>query len=382
MATMPMQGSEQGVLDPCSPPDLRHLRRLSDGFGIFQHTAREKPRLDFGYALDDVARALIVVTETARLFPSSPSSQLPAPSLAELADIYLRFIEYCQRPDGRFHNFVAHDRTFRDDEGSLDSYGRTVWALGVAARNAQLGTLNPKQGTRAAAALRRASPHFRDLSPLRSKAFTLLGLLAVLTDDDPFAVRGHAVHLVTDLLHAYEDAAADDWPWFEDALRYSNGVLPYALLAAASNSQLATRNSELVGRARAVGLTSLDFLLRELPVDGVPAPVGNMGWYPKGGTRALYDQQGVDAAAMVVASAEAFRVAAEVRYREASLAWWGWFFGNNTRGIPLYRQGDGAVLDGLMPEGVNEDRGAESIVAFLIAHLKLAEAFCEQRASG
>lgn len=366
------------VLDPCAPPDLRHLRRLTDDVGIIQHTERDLPRLEFGYAIDDVARALIVVLEAERLFPGQAAgTEGDARDLGALADCSLAFIAHCQRADGRFHNFVVRDRSFHDDAESLDAYGRTLWALGVAIRHAQGHPSCRARGERAEALFRRALPHLHALPDLRAKAFTLLGLLAVLADGDPFGVSEHAAHLVGDLLHAFDDGATDAWPWFEDTLRYSNGALPYALLAAVRSAELTTRNSGLAHRAHGVGLRSLDFLLRTLVADGVPAPIGNRGWYQAGGERALYDQQCVDAAAMVVASAEAFQLTGDARYRDAAHAWWSWFFGRNTQHRALYRPEDGAVYDGLTPEGVNENRGAESVLAFLIAHLKLADAFCK-----
>ncbi len=384
-------------LDPCAPPDLRHLRRLTNGFGVWQHTKGDVPHAEMGYSIDDVARALIVVSECQRLFPAaSPTTDNRQPTtLADLAEIYLKFIEYCQLPDGRFHNFVSADRAFHDDAGSPDSYGRTMWALGTVVRNSQFPIPDPpgvawaksgsQFGERAAALLDQALPHVRTSPDLRSKAFTLLGLLTAAGNAE---LKTHnaellsaAERLVTDLLRAYDHAASPDWPWFEDMLRYSNGALPYALLAAASNTQLRTQNAERADRARAVGLRSLDFLLAKLPVEGVPAPVGNQ-WWPKGGTRSLYDQQCVDAAAMVLAAAEAFTVTHEVRYRDAAQTWWHWFFGNNTQKKSLYRPEDGAVYDGLTPGGVNENRGAESIVAFLLAHLKLAETICPRSVQG
>lgn len=387
-------------LDPCSPPDLRHLRRLTNDVGIWQHTRGDVPDVEMGYSIDDVARALIVVSEGARLFPEQAggsrqqavgggptSDKRQATSVGDLADLYLKFIEHCRLPDGRFHNFVAADKTFRDDAGSLDSFGRTVWALGVAIRNSQLDTGHSELGTRAAAVLRGALPHFRDLPDLRSKAFALLGLLAVLESSPSSLVPDSAsfvaasARLIEDLLHAYADTATSDWLWFEDTLRYSNGVLPFALLAAGQNSQRSTLNAQLAAQARDIGLRSVDFLLEKLPVGGVPAPVGNQ-WWSKSGVRPLYDQQCVDTAASVVAAAEAFRVTGEPRYRDAALTWWGWFFGNNTQKKSLYRPEDGAVYDGLTPGGVNENRGAESVLAFLLTHLALADTVCQQRKSG
>ncbi|MDP3685381.1 MAG: hypothetical protein Q8R32_00950 [bacterium] len=393
--------SELQPLDPCQPPDLRHLRRLTDEFGMLQHTLRERPLPEFGYSLDDVARALIVVVETARLFPdetadkrrrlegsASTNYQLPTTNLSALADIYLRFIAYCQLPDGRFHNVVAVDRTFQDGAGSQDAYGRAVWALGVTAAPARSGFAAGDAGGRSADAqvreraaelLRAALPRIENLSHLRSQAFALLGMLAVLTTEDLFSVRAHAERLLSHLLEAFANTATESWGWFEATLWYSNGALPYVVLAAARHPVIKQHSPALAEKARAIGLQSLDFLLRELIQEGIPCPVGNQGWYPRGGTKPLYDQQGVDAAAMVVACAEAFRLTAEPRYREAAETWWGWFFGNNIQGRALYRPEDGAVYDGIHPEGVNENRGAESIVAFLIAHLALADAFCESK---
>lgn len=369
-------------LNPCSPPDLRHLQRLTDAFGVIQHTTGGHPDAAFGYALDDVARAFIVVSETRRLFSLQATGNRQQTggneerTLEELADLSLRFIEYCQRPDGRFHNFIAIDRSFRDDVGSTDAYGRTLWALGVAIRNAKGKAQNAKFLDRAARAFRAALPHVRQFSAPRSRAFALLGLCAVLQEERPLDVLQDTIFLLSSLLQKYAEAAREDWPWFEDILVYSNAALPYALLVAARSSPLTAHRSQLVDRARAVGLKTLDFLLRVLRVDGVPAPVGNTGWFLKGGTRALYDQQCVDAAAIVVASTQASVVTGDARYHEAAETWWGWFFGNNTKQLPLYRPEDGAVYDGLTPEGVNENRGAESVLVFLLAHLALAEVVC------
>lgn len=361
-------------LDPCSPPDLRHLLGLTDASGVFQHTERGKPRIEFGYAIDDVARALIVVLETLRLFPAS--SQPAPPELLRLARLYLRFIERCQQPDGRFHNFLSHQGEFQDDTGSPDSYGRTLWALGVTIANGwNLPDVAPL-GTRAARLFVQALPQVHALPYLRSKAFSILGLAAVLRSDDPFRVEGHLRHLVRDLVHAFGDAATDDWPWFEDTLRYSNGGIVFALLSAAEHGTLRTLDDDLSEQARSVGTHALDFLLRELVVDDFPAPIGNRGWYRRGGERALYDQQCLDAAAMAAACARAWTLTKQPRYRDAARTWWSWFFGNNTQHRSLYRADDGGVYDGLTPEGVNEDQGAESVVTFLLAHLILADALC------
>lgn len=365
-------------LDPCTRPDLRHLRRLTDAFGIYQHTERDVPHRAFGYALDDVARALIIVVRAAaRDWPSSveASGVVDAASLQDLAERYLRFLAFCQMDDGRFHNFVSVERSFADVVVSEDAHGRAIWALGVTAASAVWSPARAEAGH----LLRKGLEHAEDVSALRAQAFTVLGLLAVLSGEDPLKIRSLVGHLLERLCHAYEDAASEDWPWFEEVVRYSNGVLPYALLAANRESIRTFLPSSLTARARAIGLRSLDFLLT-FTVNGVPTPVGNSGWYPRGGQRALYDQQCVDVAAVVVASAEAFAVTGDSRYREAALTWWRWFFGSNIRQQSLYRVESGAVRDGLHAVGVSENQGAESVVAFLLAHLALAEVTCGKSA--
>ena len=49
--------------------------------------------------------------------------------------IYASFVQYAWNPDKRrFRNFMNFDRTWCEEEGSDDSNGRTLWALGVTAR--------------------------------------------------------------------------------------------------------------------------------------------------------------------------------------------------------------------------------------------------------
>jgi len=42
----------------------------------------------------------------------------------------------------------------------------------------------------------------------------------------------------------------------------------------------------------------------------------------------------------------------------------GWFLGNNCRGVPVYNLKDDYPLDGLTDTGVNANSGAESVLAF------------------
>jgi hypothetical protein len=102
---------------------------LSDDVGIAQHALENVPNRKFGYCTDDVARAFMVALAHARLAPSERLSQ-------RLASNYLAFLQHAQLDDGRFHNFMAYDRSWIDEVGTHDSCGRAIWALGYGIANA------------------------------------------------------------------------------------------------------------------------------------------------------------------------------------------------------------------------------------------------------
>jgi hypothetical protein len=88
------------------------------------------------------------------------------------------------------------------------------------------------------------------------------------------------------------------------------------------------------------------------------------------GARADYDQQPVEAQAMVAACLEAYHATQDPDWpREAQRAF-EWFLGRNDLGLSLYDSTTGGCCDGLHDDRVNENQGAESSLAF---HLALAE---------
>ncbi len=46
-------------------PSFEHLLRLSDEVGVFEHADGAIPRREHGYCVDDVSRALLVITREA-----------------------------------------------------------------------------------------------------------------------------------------------------------------------------------------------------------------------------------------------------------------------------------------------------------------------------
>jgi len=130
-----------------------------------------------------------------------------------------------------------------------------------------------------------------------------------------------------------------------------------------------------------IGLASLKWLAGiHTAREGHFRPIGSNGFFQKGGIRADFDQQPLEAQAMVSACLEAWRVTSDAAWlREARRAF-GWFLGRNDLGLPLYDPRTGGCCDGLHPDRVNANQGAESSLAFSLslAEMHLAENLLKQ----
>ena len=99
-------------------------------------------------------------------------------------------------------------------------------------------------------------------------------------------------------------------------------------------------------------------------------PIGSNGFYRRGGTRANFDQQPIEAQATVSACLEAYRATSDPCWYEHAQRAFDWFIGWNDLGLELYSPESGGCRDGLHVDRVNGNQGAESTLAF---HLSLAE---------
>ncbi|HEX5067140.1 MAG TPA: glycosyltransferase family 4 protein [Myxococcota bacterium] len=345
-------GERSGELPPL---DLQHLRRMTDGTGLIQHASFLVPDYSEGYSTDDNARGLLVAV---RLEQAGE-----APELArELGSRYLAFLRFAFNPEnGRFRNFLSFDRRWLEDSGSDDSHGRSLWALGaVVGRSAH-------PGLRGAAAqlFDRALPALAETTSPRAWAFGLLGIHDYLR-----RFRGGSAALAARralgerLSGALAEHRASDWIWFEDVLSYCNAVLPHGLLVAGTGAGCA--------KMRDAALASLAWLaeIQRAP-DGHFVPIGSNGFYTRGGTRARFDQQPVEAQAMVSASLEALRATDDRSWCREAVCAFDWFLGRNDLGVSLFDAASGACRDGLHADRANENRGAESTLAFLQALLEM-----------
>jgi hypothetical protein len=340
------------VLERTALPPLRldHLARMTDDTGMLQHAFYTTPDPNHGYTTDDNARALIVALQEHAVTGGAQG--------LDLAWRYLAFLRYAQTVDGRLHNFLAYDRSWLDEVGSQDCQGRTAWGLGYAVANAPL----PAMRRAAEELLDRLMPHVPGLKAPRALAYSALGLGWALQ-------AGWRTDRMTDLLQGVGDrllarwdaTATDDWPWFEDIVAYSSPKLCEGLL----HCYVAT-GEERYGE---VALRGMAFMLQEYFTNGMLDLVGQNGWHRRGRARALFDQQPVDAKAVIHACMAAHQVTGEPLYRERALAALTWFTGNNRLGQPVCDPRSGGCFDGLHPNRVNENQGAESTVAYLLSRL-------------
>jgi glycosyltransferase involved in cell wall biosynthesis len=337
------------------PLKLDHLRRMTDSTGMLQHALFTVPNFHEGYSIDDNARALIVAVYL---------EELGHAAAFDLASRYMAFIAYAFNPaTGRFRNFMDYGRNWLEQSGSDDSHGRALWALGTV-----LGRSNTPALQRIAGWLfEQALPAILETTSPRAWAFAILGIQEYLRryDGDRRAAQARD-ELAGRLLTLYHACRGDDWRWFEDVLSYCNAVLPQALLLCGQ----AMSNQAMTG-AGFESLLWLAELQRSTPNGGHFVPIGSNGFYRRGGERARFDQQAIEARAMVSAGLEAFRITGDDRWRREVRRAFEWFLGRNDLNLPLYDPETGGCHDGLHPDRLNENQGAESTLAYLQALLEL-----------
>lgn len=344
----------QGELPPLK---LDHLHQLTDDTGILQHATFTIPNYEEGYCTDDNARALIVAIYLAEL-------ELHNGLSFALISRYLAFITHAFNSEtGRFRNFMNYQRQWIEENGSEDSHGRTLWALGtVIGRSDNLGLRSL-----ASSLFEKALPTILETTSPRAWAFALIGIHEYLQrfngDRLISQIRDELAERLLTLYHANRKA---DWYWYEDKLAYSNAVLPLAMLICGHWLQNETMT--------AVGLESLNWLA-DIQRANTPhrhfVPIGSNGFYLQGGEPARFDQQPIEAQAMISACLEAYRFTSDPCWYKEAQHVFEWYLGRNDLNLAVYDPTTGGCRDGLHPDRVNENQGAESTLAFLQSWLEL-----------
>jgi glycosyltransferase involved in cell wall biosynthesis len=338
---------------------LNHLSRMTDSTGVFQHAIFGIPNFSEGYCTDDNARAFILAVLLGELGEDTERVR----SLASTSAAFLYHALDTQTK--RFHNHMSFDRRWIDDQGSEDCQGRALWALGIGVGRSPFRSFQMMAGQLFA----RALPALTEFTSPRAWAFGLIGIheyLRRLSGDS--LVNQTRETLTSRLMKLFESNAKPDWCWFEDELSYDNAKLAHALIL----SGHATGQPAVFER----GLSALRWLNEiQISEKGHFRPIGSNGFYHRGGTRAAFDQQPIEAQAMVSACLEAYRTTSDFWWYEQAQRAFDWFIGWNDLGLELYSSESGGCRDGLHVDRVNGNQGAESTLAFLLslAEMRLAQ---------
>ncbi len=356
-----LEGERQYLM----PVTIDYLLQMTDGFGVFQFARLSEPDARYGYTLDDNARALVTMCWY--------GGDAPDAQTVQLAGTYLSFIERALSEGENVVNYFtaghAPHPSRNESENLEDAVARALWALSVAA-----GSALPQELTARASALyaRERARHAPFHSP-RAAAFSIKALAAearrgASTEESRALLRTQADSLVG----LFEKASDSGWQWFEESLTYSNAVLPEALLRAYA----------VLGEPRylEVGKAALDFLIAHSFEGSVCVPIGQAGWYKKGGEKVRYDQQPEEVSALVLALRQMTMLSDSPAYRDAMFATFDWFFGNNLAQQVVYTHGTGGCYDGLGEHGINLNQGSESTIAYLLARLSFEDHYVQRNA--
>lgn len=332
---------------------LDHLRRMTDSFGIFHFAKYSKPEKRYGYSLDDNARALVVV---AKAYQTQPD-----PELEKLMNVYLSFIKFTQRPNGKFANIVTYQKV-KDATADEDVQGRAVWALGYVARAENL----PEEiRSKAEKILLKTINFLPKLTSPRAIAFAMTGLYFYLKENSKPSLLKTFNKMADAQVAQYQEFASEDWHWFEDQLTYSNSKLAESLFYAYD----LTKNATYLDVAK----KTLKFLKQITFEKDHYMPIGQNGWYFRNKKRAYFDQQPEETSTMVETKVVAYKTTGDKQYLKDALRVFNWFLGKNHLGQMVYDEATGGCYDGVGQYAINLNQGAESTISYLLARLALEE---------
>jgi glycosyltransferase involved in cell wall biosynthesis len=336
-------------------PSLDHLKKLTDDTGLYQHAKFTVPNRDFGYCTDDNARAVIAM--------SLYYAHNPEPEAMKLLDTYLSFIIHSQNSDGSIKNFMNFDRTWRMNEPAHDAFGRVLWAFGTVMANPPA----PQYLSIAKDCFDQSVHHVQRQLP-KGMAYSILGMSDYLKQFPGAIDIKRQLEMAADgLIRQYEESHYPDWQWFEEILTYDNAVLPHAMYVAGM-----TLDNK---KYREIAEITCEFLLANTFTGTHFSFVGCKGWYERGQKKAAFDQQPIEAGGTVMMLGAAYQATQNERFLILQRKAFDWFLGQNDLHIPLYDFKTKGCNDGLTPDGVNMNQGAESTLSLLLSLLTMVESY-------
>jgi hypothetical protein len=119
-------------------------------------------------------------------------------------------------------------------------------------------------------------------------------------------------------------------------LSYDNAKLAHALILSGRRNG----HQKVFDR----GLKALRWLVGlQTSENGHFRPIGSNGFYQRGGTRSVFDQQPIEAQAMVSACLEAYRATSDPWWYEQAHRAFDWFLGWNDLGLELHSVNTGGL---------------------------------------
>ena len=206
----------------------------------------------------------------------------------------------------------------------------------------------------------------------RSASFAILGLARLPVDLLPAEERQLLRRLGAISPSLYEAHASPEWQWFEDELTYDNGRLAQALVAAGASR----RDADQVR----LGLEALEWYCGQCAADSDAVVLVGNHWRrrdaaPVGSDEHSLgdegDEQPLDAAALVEACVEAFRVTGSPTYCRRARDAFAWFHGRNRWGLASTTRPGAAATTAWARMASIANEGAESTLAYLQAWLAL-----------
>ncbi|MGZ8558819.1 MAG: glycosyltransferase [Chitinophagaceae bacterium] len=334
--------------------NINHIKRMTTNIGIIQFSKINQPDIDSGYTLDDNARALIALCMHYEM--SGIKKDLI------YIKKYFNFIKYCQQPSGNFLNYADKDKTFTEQNYSVnldDANGRAVWALGYLVSLKK--SLPDEIISDAEAVIHKILPNLETIHSARAMAFVIKGLYYLNSTTNSSENLSIIKTLANRLVDMYKHESDAEWNWFEDSLTYANSVLPEAVLDAWM----------LIGEPiyKKIAMSSFDFLLSKTFNENGIEVISNKNWLQKGAEKCPFGEQPIDVAYTILALSNFYDAFKKDTYFQKMKIAFDWFLGNNRLHQIVYNPCTGGCYDGMEENNVNLNQGAESAVSYLMARL-------------
>ena len=323
-----------------------HLAHLSTADGLYEHAEFATPRVGHGYCVDDVGRGLVVTSR-------QPDA---TPEVRALEQTYLDFVLDALTSSGLAHNRRNMDGNWVDDARAGDHWGRALWGLGTAAWRSGDDRTRARALAGARVAAQARSPH-----PL-AMAHAAVGAAEMLHADPSDAEALSLMHDARDIIG--RPTGDPQWPWPRPRLGYANALIPEALMAIGWGLDDSTAVSD--------GLELLGWLA-EMETSGDHLSVTPAGGWGAGEARPGFDQQPIEVSSLAEAAFRAWELTGHANWAFLLDRCASWFLGGNDVGLAMCDPETGGGYDGLLPDCVNLNQGAESTIA-AISTFQLANA--------